>query len=340
MSLFEKIIQERQMMNDSIRSFFNSRGYLEVETPILVQSPGMEPNLSPFETIVREPNGTEHRAALITSPEYSMKKLLGHGLEKIFTITKVFRNDETFGDNHNPEFSMLEWYQQGADYQVCMEETEELIRSLMCVIPSVVSVSERNRGISRFASLTRDDTWKRVRVRDLFLEHTGIDLDNTDRETLFNACDRHGIHTTSNDTESDLFYRLFLTKIEPTLSGNIFVYDYPKYQASLSRLTSDGKYGERFELYMNGLELCNGFTELTDANEQRKRFEEEAQERKQAGKTVHPIDEELLSLLPSVRTPTFGNALGIDRLHMILTSQTKIEDVILFPASELFKNNK
>jgi lysyl-tRNA synthetase class 2 len=318
------IIHERQMMNDSIRSFFNSRGYLEVETPILVQSPGMEPNLSPFETIVRESNGIEHRAALITSPEYSMKKLLGHGLEKIFTITKVFRNDETFGGNHNPEFSMLEWYQQGADYQVCMEETEELIE--------LVKFEIRNPKYEEI----RNTKFEKKRMRDLFLQYIKIDLDNADCKMLFDACASHGIHTTSNDTESDLFYRLFLTKIEPNLSGNVFVYDYPKYQASLSRLTSDGKYGERFELYMNGLELCNGFTELTDENEQRKRFEEEAQERKQAGKTIHPIDEELLSLLPSVRTPTFGNALGIDRLHMILTGQTKIEDVILFPASSLF----
>ncbi|MBI2474914.1 EF-P lysine aminoacylase GenX [Candidatus Uhrbacteria bacterium] len=323
---FGNIIQERQILNNSIRSFFNSRGYLEVETPILVQSPGMEPNLSPFETIVREPNGTEHRGALITSPEYSMKKLLGHGLKKFFTITKVFRNDETFGGNHNPEFSMLEWYQQGADYQKCMEETEELIRSLKSVIQSPSTTP------------TQDGRFERVRVRDLFLQYIGIDLDNSDQKTLLNACNTYGIHITSNDTESDLFYRLFLSKIEPKLSGNIFVYDYPKYQASLSRLTLDGKYGERFELYMNGLELCNGFTELTDATEQRRRFEEEAEERKLSGKMVHPIDEELLSLLPSVRTPTLGNALGIDRLHMILTGKTKIEDVILFPANELFRD--
>jgi len=285
----------------------------------------MEPNLSQFETIVREPNGTEHGAALITSPEYSMKKLLGHGLEKIFTITKVFRNDETFGGNHNPEFTMLEWYQQGADYQKCMEETEALVKM----------INEKFQMTNECQMI--NSKWERKRIRDLFLQHIGIDLDNSDQRTLLDACNSHGIHTTTNDTESDLFYRLFLTKIEPNLSGNIFVYDYPKYQASLSRLTSDGKYCERFELYMNGLELCNGFTELTDANEQRKRFEEEAQERKRAGKIVHPIDEELLSLLPSVRTPTFGNALGIDRLHMILTGKTKIEDVILFPANKLFK---
>ncbi|MBI4812263.1 EF-P lysine aminoacylase GenX [Candidatus Falkowbacteria bacterium] len=326
MNAIQTIAKERETINDTIRSFFKDRGYLEVETPILVKSPGMEPNLTPFETIVREPNKNEYRGALITSPEYSMKKLLGHGLEKIFTLTKVFRNDEQFGGSHNPEFTMLEWYQQGADYMKCIEETETLVKMINIKLQMTNECQMTNFK------------WERKRVRDLFLQYVGIDLDAADRQTLFDSCLSLRIHTSLSDTESDLFYRLFLEKIEPNLLGNIFVYDYPKYQASLSRLTSDGKYGERFELYMNGLELCNGFTELTDANEQRKRFEEEAEERKQTSKTVHPIDEGLLSLLPSLRTPTFGNALGVDRLHMILTDRTKIEDVLLFPADKLFRD--
>lgn len=316
-NLFQ-IAQERQLINETIRTFFKGRGYTEVETPILVRSPGMEPNLSPFETVVREPDGKEHHAALITSPEYSMKKLLGLRMEKIFTLTKVFRNEEELGGTHNPEFTMLEWYSQGADYQACMDETEALIKA----------VAQNNEG-----------SWERVRVRDLFLTHVGIDLDTAGPEELRQTCQRFDIHTTSTDTQSDLFYRLFLTKIEPQLS-TIFVYDYPTYQASLSELTPDGKYGQRFELYMDGLEICNGFTELTDTDEQRVRFEEEAHEREQAGKTVHPIDEEFLSLLPSLRSPTFGNALGVDRLHMVVTGRRKIADVMLFPANQLFENRE
>lgn len=316
----KQIAKERGIINDAIRTFFKNREYTEVETPIVVRSPGMEPNLSPFETIIVEPNGKAHRAALITSPEYSMKKLLGRGMEKIFTITKVFRNEEEFGGTHNPEFTMIEWYQQGADYHACMDETEALMR--FC---------DEQIGQSRLQG-----TWKRKRVSELFEEYVGVDLGESDRQALFLACERHGIHTSEQDTESDLFYRLFLTKIEPNLKGNLFVYDYPKYQAALSRLNPDGKYGQRFELYIQGLELCNGFTELTDRSEQRLRFEEEATERALLKKTVHPIDETFLNLLPSVRTPSFGNALGVDRLHMVLTGKEHLEDVILFPASELF----
>ena len=317
----EQIALERQKLNQIIRRFFSDRGFVEVETPIVVQSPGMEPNLCPFETFVIEPNGTQYKAGLITSPEYSMKKLLGLGMQKIFTLTKVFRNEEELGGSHNPEFTMLEWYFQGADYQMCMDETQAL-----------VEVCAQEFG----ASLPIFD---RKRVRDLFLEYTDVDLNKANSQMLRDACQRLSIHVVSTDTESDLFYRLFLARVEPQFSsGSIFVYDYPSYQAALSKLTADGVYGQRFELYENGLELCNGFTELTDAKEQKKRFEEEAQERIQSQKTIFPIDETLLRLLPSVQQPSYGNALGVDRLHMVITGRASIKDVLLFPASTLFTN--
>ncbi|OGL97910.1 EF-P lysine aminoacylase GenX [Candidatus Uhrbacteria bacterium RIFOXYB2_FULL_57_15] len=318
----KEIAKEREIVNNTIRSFFHGRGYVEVETPIVVRSPGMEPNLMPLETTILEPDGTRRAAALITSPEYSMKKLLGLGFEKIFTLAKVFRNDEELGGKHNPEFSMLEWYRQGADYVECMNETEALVR---------MTCSAFGRGLPAF---------RRVRVRDLFLERVGIDLDIATAENLRAACAAHGIHIDASDTESDLFYRLFLARVEPNLGSDpVFVFDYPIHQAALSRLTADGKYGERFELYIGGLELCNAFTELVDSNEQRRRFAIEAEERHTLGKTIFPVDEELLALLPSVRQPTFGNALGIDRLHMVATGKTLIEDVLLFPARQLFKNS-
>jgi len=309
------IAKEREIVNNTIRSFFRARGYVEVETPIVVRSPGMEPNLMPFETSVVEPDGTRHAAGLITSPEYSMKKLLGLGMEKIFTLTKVFRNDEEFkatsvASSHNPEFTMLEWYRQGADYVACMDETEDLVNAVLSVFPPAKGGL---RGGTRF---------RRVRVRDLFAD-AGVDLDRLDH--------------VGDDTDSDAFHRAFLNKVEPHLGPEpTFVYDYPTYQAALSRLTTDGRYGERFELYVDGLELCNAFTELVDAPEQRRRFEAEAEERRALGKTVFPVDENLLALLPSVRQPTFGNALGVDRLHMVATGKASIEDVLLFPASNLF----
>ncbi len=314
------VARERETINNTIRAYLSELGSIEVETPILVASPGMEPNLFPFETTVNEPGGQIFQGALITSPEYSMKKLLGLGLKKTFTITKVFRNMENLGGEHNPEFSMLEWYQQGDDYHVCMDQTEEIIRRC-----------------AKALGAPDLDVFERKTLRELFLKHADVDLEKADRSALLQACARAGMNTENDDTESDLFYRIFLTKIEPTFKDkNIFVYDYPKYQAALAALTPDKNFGQRFELYMNGLELCNGFTELTDSREQQERFELEAKERKELKKTVFPIDETLLELLGSIQNPTFGNALGIDRLHMVLTGRSSINDVLLFPASKLF----
>lgn len=318
-----KSIQDRQTLNDIIRSFFRSRDYIEVETPILVASPDMEPTLTPFETTVKTPEGGLYAAGLITSPEYSMKKLLGIGMQKIFTRTKVFRDNESFGGIHNPEFTMLEWYTQGKDMFVCMDETEALVREVFEAFGRDVGVVERKSAL------------------DLFRELIDVDLANASRQNLMDACLRLEVHIDASDTESDLFYRLFLAKIEPTfVNKNIFVHTYPKYQAALSRLTSDGKFGERFELYVNGVELCNGFTELTDPVEQRKRFEEESRVRRESGKTTFPIDEDLLNLLASVQNPSFGNALGVDRLLMLATGKTSIEEVLPFSAKRLFKNTK
>ena len=235
---------------------------------------------------------------------------------------------------------MLEWYQQGADYTACMDETEALVRMVCRAIQSVSPPFQG--GVKGWLSETR---FRRVRVRDAFLEHVDLDLDDATVDDLRTSCAKHGIHTDPSDTESDLYYRLFLALVEPPLlrycaaalpPSPFFLYDYPIHQAALSRLTPDGKYGERFELYVDGLELCNAFTELVDAKEQRRRFTLEANERRALGKTVFPLDEELLRLLPNIKNPTFGNALGIDRLHMIAIGAKSIEEVQLFPAGKLF----
>lgn len=335
MRAVQTIAQERALLNDTIRTFLKERGYLEVETPLFVESPDLSPNLTPFETSATEPNGTKHRGALITSPEFSMKKLLGAGLPAIYSLTKVFRDVEEFGGTHNPEFTMLEWYRQGKDYHFGMDETEALVRT--CVAAFQDSLGPSTRPLASLGMTAAP--FKRVRVRDLFLQYVGLDLDTATKEEQFATCERLGLHPTSTDTESDLFYRLFLAKVEPNLGADpIFVYDYPVHQAALSRLTPDGKYGERFELYVGGLELCNAFTELTDAAEQRRRFLAEAEERKTLGKTAFPIDETLLARLSSVGHPTFGNALGVDRLHMLCAGVSSIKEVLLFPAADLFKN--
>lgn len=303
----------------TIRAFLCERGYTEVETPILLKCPGMEPNLVPFETTVINEKKERFAGALATSPEYSMKKLLGQGMEKIFSITKVFRNEEEFGNTHNHEFTMMEWYTQGADHHAMMDETEGLIR-------------EVGKAFGK-----EWPAFQRLSVRQLFIQFVQLDLLSAGATELAVRCHELGVHTDPTDTESDLYYRLFLQFVEPNLPRDpVFVYDYPRYQASLSRLDATGRFGERVELYMDHLELSNGFTELTDALEQRRRFLEEAEERRRIGKTVFPIDEEFLRLLPSVATPTFGNAMGLDRLHMMMIGTKDIEDVLLFPGRKLF----
>ncbi len=207
----------------------------------------------------------------------------------------------------------------GADMFVCMDETEALVREV-------------------FAAFGRDaGVMERASVSELFLALIDVNLANATKQDLIDTCSRLEVHIDVSDTESDLFYRLFLSQIEPTLIGrNMFVHTYPKYQAALSQLTPDGKFGERFELYYNGVELCNGFTELINPIEQRKRFEHESRMRKESGKTMFPIDEDLLGLLASVQNPTFGNALGVDRLLMLATRKESLEDVLPFSAKKLF----
>lgn len=269
----EDILRRKHMrdtVTNRVRAFFTQRGFEEFQTPLLVQTPGMEPNLDPFEVEVHATNPSRNiNAGLITSPEYSMKKLLGAGLEKIFTITPVFRNQEATGGHNLPEFSMLEWYAPGS-YEDLMNETEELLKYV----------------------LEDQADWKQVAHKNAAVDEFG---------------DPH--------VEAKRF----------------FVTEYPVQEASLAKISKDGLYAERFEAFGDGMELCNGFAELTDAQEQRKRFEAEQEQRKQLGKTIFPIDEDLLEALNKIKKPVYGNALGIDRLIMLKYGVRDINEIQLFP---------
>ena len=281
---------------DYLREFFTARGYTEVRTPLLVRTPGMEPNLDPIGGEVKtDKTGESYRGGLITSPEYSMKKLLGGGMEKIYTVTPVFRNCEKLGQRWSVEFTMLEWYRQGADYTACMEETEELINGL----------------------LGWTEKWQRISYVDEF-------------EKILGYVPKEG--------SSEEIDRLFYDKVWPNVKKEerYFLYQFPIPCASLSKVSADGRYAERFEGFVGEMEMCNAFTELVDTNEQRRRFLLEQEERRMAGKEVFPIDEELLSRLSSVASPTYGNALGIDRLVMLLAGVKDIDSVHLFPPSTRF----
>jgi lysyl-tRNA synthetase class 2 len=310
-----------------VHAFFQSKKYIEVRTPVLVKCPGMEPNLDPVGVDVRLLDGTKHRGGLITSPEYSMKKLLGGGLEKIYTITPVFRNFEKLGERWSVEFSMLEWYQQHADYHECMKETEGLVSMIL------------GRKSDPSPSLGMEKSWPRISYVKEFEKFFGVHPADATLENLGEACIRLGIEISKGYNVALIIADLFQYHIQPRLEAEnplFFLTEYPVAEAALAQKNADGRSAQRFEGYVNGLEICNGFTELVDPVEQRKRFELEAEERRMAGKEVFPIDEELLSRLSSVASPSFGNALGIDRLIMLKAGAKDIDSIHLFPPSQRF----
>lgn len=308
-----------QLWNDvlgKVRQFFAERQYLEVSTPLLVRSPGMEPNLSPLEVSVHTvgPRGRQSSCGLITSPEYSMKKLLGGGMERIFTLAQVFRNEESPGNRWGIEFTMLEWYRQHADYHVLMTETVDLINFV----------------------LGWDGVWQRVSYVNEFERVMGFVPSEASTESLRMAWIKNSMRgefdgQPLHESIDQLFYECVLPTVQR--SKCIMICEFPVPCASLAATSLDGRHAERFEAFVDDLELCNGFTELTNPQEQRQRFLIEAHERAALGKTVFPIDEELLERLESVASPTYGNALGIDRLVMLYAGVKDIDSVHVFPPS-------
>ena len=301
-----KLLRERALLLAQIRAFFDARGFIEVETPLLVPSPGLDLHLDAFEA------KTLHAARyLITSPEYQMKRLLGEGMERIFQICKCFRKGE-LGDRHNPEFTMLEWYRAHAGVEDVMRDTEQLVSSL-----TKGGVTLGTRVVDTRAPFER---WT---VCEAFERFAGVSADET-------------IDIAAND--EDRYFRLLVDVVEPgiaALDHALFLTEYPSSQASLARKKPDDpRVAERFELYVAGVELCNGFGELTDPIEQRARLERDQEERKARTLPVYPIDERFLTSLARM-PPSGGNALGVDRLIALACGTTEIRSVIAFTSDEV-----
>ncbi|MGZ6131064.1 MAG: EF-P lysine aminoacylase EpmA [Myxococcaceae bacterium] len=312
----------RQVLQRAIRQHLESLGYLEVETPLLVPAPGMEPHIRAFEVpFVPETDvGRPRTLYLHTSPEYAMKRLLADGTGPVFQICKVFRNGEV-SPTHNPEFTMLEFYRPHSDYRAIMADLEGTL-------------------VAGAAALGRPEPfgqcpYERVTVREALRRETGIDLHQAgDASTLAAAARAVGVRTEPGDGFDDVFFRLFLEHVEPRLGRDrpAFLIDYPASMAALARLSPDDpSVAERFELYGRGLELANGFSELTDAAEQRRRLEEERAYRIARGRPAYPLDEPFLEAVGRM-PPAGGVAIGLDRVLMLLLGADRIEDVLLFPA--------
>jgi elongation factor P--(R)-beta-lysine ligase len=318
-----------------IRAFFDGRGYVEMHTPRLVGLPGQEPYLEPFPTEVIEASGSHHPAALITSPEYAMKRLLAEGFEKIYDLGPCFRNNEPWDGTHDPDFLMIEWYRKDAGLQSLMDETEEMVRGVASGKWEVGNQSNPTPHFqlptSRFRRLTCEDAWKSTINVDL------ATLINN-RDAMAELCRTRGQTVADGDTWDDLYYKIFLTEIEPKISIEpTFLYRYPISMAALAKpCADDPRFANRVELYMNGLELANGFEELTDTDEQRRRFIEDQNLRQSLGKKTWPLDERFLAALPKIGRAS-GIAFGVDRFVMLLTGAKSINDVIPFPARERFE---
>lgn len=317
-------------LTQKIRNFFTNQNFLEVQTPILTPKPGMEPYLTPFETTLNIAHQNPQKLFLNTSPELQMKKLLGEGFGDIFNITKVFRDCEINGPQHNPEFTMIEWYRENANYLDLMTDCENLITTLNKHI---------NPNTQKFLT-----PWPRKTTQELFLQYLDIDLlENKTFETFKKTAQEKHLDIVACETWDEIYFKLFLNHIEPNLPKDkpIFIYDYPATQAALAKKSDKNPFfAERFELYINGIELCNAFSELTDPIEQRQRLTDEQIERKNMNKTVFDIDEEFLSSLESIQSPCAGIAMGLDRLFMILLDKASIEDLLLFPLNKMINQQQ
>jgi len=327
------VARARAKLQAAIRAFLGARGFEEVETPYLVPAPGMEPHIDAFHApFVPEGGGAPRPLWLHSSPEYAMKRLLAGGFPRIFQLARVFRNGEV-SSTHNPEFTMLELYRAGTDYDGIMRDLEELVAHCARELTGGTRVRAGGRDLDLAAP------FERLTVAGAFLARAGVDLGACDGDAarLRAALVARGLDGgRPGDGFDDLFFRVFLERVEPSLGQGrpAYLVDWPARMAALSRLkASDPRFAERFELYAGGLELANGFSELTDAEEQRRRLEEERAQRLHLGRPAYPLDERFLSALP--RMPDAGGvALGLDRLLMLLVGAQSIEEVLLFPARE------
>ncbi len=302
-----KRLEARARALEDARSFFESRGFLEVETPTLVPSPGLDLHLSAFEVKTRGPG-----LYLGTSPEYQMKRLLADGHGRIFQITRAYREDE-LGAHHNPEFTILEFYRAPGAMADTLRDTEQLVAKV-----TGGRVSLPGRSVSTLPP------FERIRVCDAFARFAGIP-----EETTLGWAER----------DEDAFYRTLVSRVEPGLAAldhAVFLTHYPAPQASLARRApEDPRVAERYELYVAGIELCNGFGELTCPVEQRARFRKDQEERRARGLPVYPVDERFLGALAGGIPECSGNAIGFDRLAALAAGTTRIAEVMAFTGNEL-----
>jgi elongation factor P--(R)-beta-lysine ligase len=302
------VLTRRAHILRQVRRFFDDRGFVEVDTPAMVPSPGLDVHLDAIEVLPAVGPRWLH-----TSPEYQMKRLLGDGLGRIYQICKCFRKGER-GHLHHEEFAMLEWYRANAGSAEVMADTEQLVAALAGgpdgVAPTL-HVEGRRVDVA--------PPWDRVTVEEAFRRHAQADV--------WQLLD-----------DEEAFFRTFVERVQPNLGHHraTFLVAWPAPMASLARLAPDDpRVADRFEAFIGGIELCNGFGELVDPVEQRHRLERDQAERRRLGKPVYPLDERFLEVLERGLPPSGGNALGLDRLIMLLLGKTRLDEVVAIPPDTL-----
>lgn len=315
----------RSRIATAVRRWFEDRGFVETAVSALAVSPGNEAHLHAFATEAVAPDGKARPLYLHTSPEFALKKLLAAGEPKLFELARVWRNRER-GPLHHPEFTMLEWYRAGEDYEAVMADCAALLR-LAARTLGAEALGFRGAVADPFAEP------ERLTVAEAFARYAGLDLFSAD---LAGEAARQGIRVAPDDTWADVFSRVLVEKVEPNLGFGrpTILCEYPVSEAALARpKPSDPRVAERFELYACGVELANCFGELTDPAEQRRRFEAEMAEKARVYGERYPIDEDFLAALAHM-PPASGGALGFDRLVMLAAGASRIEDVIWAPVPD------
>ena len=324
-------LMARNRIMAGIRQWFAERDFVEVDCAALAVSPGNEAHLHAFATELIQPDGSTERRYLHTSPEFAAKKLLAAGETRIFNMGHVWRNRERT-PTHAPEFTMLEWYRARETYDAIIADTLALVQ-LAARLAGTALFSWQGRKADPFA----EPEW--LTVNEAFRRHAGVDLLSTIRSD--GTADVQALAALSpvafgrGESWSDIFSRILSEKVEPQLgAGRITVlHEYPSVEAALARTTAhDPRVAERFELYACGMELANGFGELTDPDEQRRRFVAEMDVKEQVYGERYPIDEELLAAL-AMMPPASGVALGLDRLVMLAAGATRIDQVLWTPVA-------
>jgi lysyl-tRNA synthetase class 2 len=328
------VLMARARIVAALREWFAARDFVEVETGALQVSPGNETHLHAFATDLVSPAGTPARRYLRTSPEFACKKLLSAGEPRIVEFARVYRNRER-GALHAPEFTMLEWYRAQAPYETLMEDCAAIV-ALAAVAAGARRLVFRGREIDPMA------VPEFLTVAEAFTRYAGIDLmaclppQGPDRERFAATAAAAGIRLADDDSWGDIFSRVLVERIEPRLGLEraTVLYEYPAALAALARpKTSDPRVAERFELYACGVELANGFGELTDPVEQRRRLSAEMAEKQRIYGERYPLDEDFLAALAQM-PPASGVALGLDRLVMLATGAPHIDHVMWTPAPE------